>query len=71
MDTMAMNGTKHTVGDKKCPVCWEKFPRLHSKCGGVVHAQLIHDNPEQGILVDFKCDKCGEDLDDYQIYWQT
>ncbi len=68
---MGMDGTKHTVGDNKCPVCWEKFPRSHLRCGGVVHAQLIHDNAEQGIQVDFKCDKCGEELDDYQIYWQT
>jgi hypothetical protein len=49
---------RHEKGDLKCLAC-EKPAKLHTECGGVLHAERRPANQADGMYI-YRCDGCGE-----------
>lgn len=55
---------KHVRFAKKCPACCCGGYSTHKGCGGRWHERVVDDDPEEGYIHNYRCDKCFEE--DYQ-----
>lgn len=55
-----MNTFELHIRGEKCKVCC--CPKeIHENCGGNWHCKVLDDDPEEGWIHNYKCDKCNQE----------
>lgn len=59
---------EHIRGEGDCPACCCGGNYIHKNCGGRLHERVVDDDPEDGWIHNYRCDKCDKKDYSYGYY---
>ena len=51
---------EHQRGNKNCPECWQGYPQICPKCGGLLHAEFEEEHWDDYSIAT-RCESCEDE----------